>query len=204
MFVSLIAMFDGFDRDVSGFDRDVSGFDRDVCGLIAMFLGAIAYFLDLIAIAVRPARMFLGAIALIVRSKPSVRTESLLPCNSPRTPMDPITLATIALTLLATKATEKVGEKLGEGTLTEAKKLLDKLRHTAPATVQRLEAATDPTVIDAEIVEEVRQAAAQDPTVEAAVQATAKALLNQPGGMTNINLGKAANVGIVLNQTNTF
>jgi hypothetical protein len=118
--------------------------------------------------------------------------------------MDPITLATIALTLLATKATEKVGEKLGEGTLTEAKKLLDKLRHTAPATVQRLEAATDPTVIDAEIVEEVRQAAAQDPTVEAAVQATAKALLNQPGGMTNINLGKAANVGIVLNQTNTF
>jgi hypothetical protein len=118
--------------------------------------------------------------------------------------MDPITLATIALTLLATKATEKVGEKLGEGTLAEAKKLLDKLRRTVPATVQRLEAATDPTVIDAEIVEEVRQAAAQDPTVEAAVQATAKALLNQPGGMTNINLGKAANVGIVLNQTNTF
>jgi hypothetical protein len=69
--------------------------------------------------------------------------------------MEPITLATIALTLIATKATEKVGEKLGEGAIVQGKKLLDVLRRKSPETVLRLEAAADPNVIDAVIIEEV-------------------------------------------------
>lgn len=118
--------------------------------------------------------------------------------------MDPVTLATVALTLVATKATEKMGEKLGEGVLTEARRLLALLQHKSPDTVKQLEAATDPTVIDAEVMEAVKQVAAGHPDVQTAIEATAQAWLQQPGGMTNINFGKAANVGIVLNQTNTF
>jgi hypothetical protein len=122
--------------------------------------------------------------------------------------MDPLTLATIALTLLATKATEKIGEKFGEGVLTEGGKLLKLMQRTSPDTVKRLAAAAaDSTVIDAEIIEDVkadvRRVAEQEPEVKAAVAATAAAM-EQAGGMTNINFGKAANMGIVLNQTNTF
>jgi hypothetical protein len=71
--------------------------------------------------------------------------------------MDPLTLAMVALTVVATKATEKVGEELGVGVVTSARRLLDALRRRSPETVLRLEAASDPTVIDAEIVEEVQR-----------------------------------------------
>jgi hypothetical protein len=117
--------------------------------------------------------------------------------------MDPFTIATVVATLLATKAVEKIGEKLGEGTIVQGGKLLESLQRKSPETVKRL-AAANPEVIDAEIVDEVQRVAASDPEVQAAVAATAAALLQQPGGMTNINFGKAANIGIVLNQTNTF
>jgi hypothetical protein len=118
--------------------------------------------------------------------------------------MDPITLATIVATLIATKAIEKVGEKIGERGIQEGGKLLDVLRRKAPETANRLAAVVDPNTIDAEIVEEVKRVAAADPEVKSAVDATAAALLLQPGGMTNFNFGKAANVGVVLTQYNTF
>jgi hypothetical protein len=117
--------------------------------------------------------------------------------------MDPVTLATIALTLLATKATEKIGEKMGEGALTEGKKLLALLHRTAPETVKRLEATADPTVIDAEIVEEVRQVANQTPEVKAAVEATATAM-QQSNGVLNFGKMNVGNIGSVQTQNNTF
>ena len=62
--------------------------------------------------------------------------------------MDPITLAIIPLTLLATKATETVGEKLGEGVVAAGQMFLAALWKQSPETVKRLEAASDPNVID--------------------------------------------------------
>ncbi|MBD2021151.1 hypothetical protein H6F43_13285 [Leptolyngbya sp. FACHB-36] len=118
--------------------------------------------------------------------------------------MDPVTIATIVLTILATKATEKVGEKIGEGALAEGKKLLGLLQRKSPETVKRLEAATDPNVIDAEVVEEVRRVSVQEPEVKAAVDATAMAVQQQPGGIVNFGKMNIANTGFVQTQNNTF
>jgi hypothetical protein len=105
--------------------------------------------------------------------------------------MDPITVATIALTLIATKATEKVGENLGEGVIAATKNLLGILRQKSPDTVRRLEAGADsPYVIDAEIIEEVQRVAEADPEVQEALNATAQAMQQQFGGV--INQGKLA------------
>lgn len=106
--------------------------------------------------------------------------------------MDPITVATIALTLIATKATEKVGEKLGEGAIASTKILLDVLRRKSPDTVKRLESssADTPDVINAEIIEEVQHLAEADPEVQAALNATFQAMQQQFGGV--INQGKLA------------
>ncbi|MEM8610428.1 MAG: hypothetical protein AAGF93_00305 [Cyanobacteria bacterium P01_H01_bin.105] len=105
--------------------------------------------------------------------------------------MDPITVATIALMLIATKATEKVGEKLGEGAIASTKNLLEILRQKSPDTVKRLESgATTPDVIDCEIIEEVQRVAAAEPEVQEALNATAQAMQQQFG--TVINQGKLA------------
>jgi hypothetical protein len=110
--------------------------------------------------------------------------------------MEPITLVTIALKLIATKATEKFGEKLGEGAIAQGKKLLDVLRRKSPETVLRLEAAVDPNVIDAEIIEEVKRVAAAEPEVQAAVDATVKAV--QADQLTFQHLTKLADkIGVV-------
>jgi hypothetical protein len=117
--------------------------------------------------------------------------------------MDPITLATIAATLITTKAIEKVGEKVGEGGLSLGGRVLRKLRQKAPNAVQQLEGQSDAEAIDAEVIEEIRQAVETDPAIKADMANVAQ-WLQQSGG-SNINFGKAANVGgVVLNQTNTF
>lgn len=112
--------------------------------------------------------------------------------------MDPITVATIALTLIATKATEKVGENLGEGVIAATKNLLEILRQKSPDTVKRLESGTDvPQVIDAEIIEEVKRVAEEDPEVQEALNATAQAMQQQFGSV--INQGKLAEkIGFVI------
>lgn len=103
--------------------------------------------------------------------------------------MDPITIATIALTLIATKATEKVGEKLGEGAITSTQNLLEVLRRKSPDTLKRLESrANAPDIIDAEIIEEVQRVAEAEPEVQAALNATAQAMQQQFGEV--INQGK--------------
>ncbi len=105
--------------------------------------------------------------------------------------MDPITIATIALTLIATKATEKVGEKLGEGAITSTQNLLEVLRRKSPDTLKRLESrANAPDIIDAEIIEEVQRVAEAEPEVQAALNATAQAMQQQFGEV--INQGKLA------------
>jgi hypothetical protein len=122
--------------------------------------------------------------------------------------MDPFTLATIALTLIATKATEKVGEKIGENAIAQGKLLLDVLRRKDPATVLRLESAADPNVIDAEIIEDVKRVAATEPEVQAAVDATAAAV--EADQVTLQHLTKLAekigvvNLAPVANQTNNI
>jgi hypothetical protein len=118
--------------------------------------------------------------------------------------MEPITLVTIALTLIATKATEKVGEKLGEGAIAQGKKLLDVLRRKSPETVLRLEAAADPNVIDAEIIEEVKRVAAAEPEVQAAVDATAQAMQEKFGSVVN-QTQLAEKIGVLIQGgNNTF
>jgi hypothetical protein len=119
--------------------------------------------------------------------------------------MDPITVVTIALTLIATKATEKVGENLGEGVIAATKNLLEILRQKSPDTVKRLESGTDVShVIDAEIIEEVQRVAEEDPEVQEALNATAQAMQQQFGGI--INQGKLAEkIGVVVQGgKNTF
>ena len=115
--------------------------------------------------------------------------------------MDPIT---VVATLIATKAIEKVGEKMGEGGLSLGGQLMQKLRNKAPKAVERLEASADPTVIDPAIIEEIHQVADADPDVKMDIDLTFQAIQQQVGSMTNLNFGKAANMGVVLNQINTF
>lgn len=112
--------------------------------------------------------------------------------------MDPITVATIALTLIATKATEKIGENLGEDVIASTKNLLGILRKKSPDTVKRLESgANAPYVIDAEIIEEVQRVAEAEPEVQEALNATAQAMQHQFGSV--INQGKLAEkIGFVI------
>ena len=111
-----------------------------------------------------------------------------------------MTLAMVALTLVATKATEKVGETAGErlsdGVITAAKRWLVGLRQHAPATVKRLEAASDPSVIDVEILEEVKRVAVQQPDVQAAMEATAAAVAMDQGSFQNLSK-LAEKIGVV-------
>lgn len=123
--------------------------------------------------------------------------------------MEPITLAMVALTVVATKATEKVGETLGEGAIASAKRWLDTLRQHSPETVRRLEAASDPNVIEAEIIEEVKQVAAAQPDVQTAMEETAAAVKADQRSSQNLTkiADKAGNVFMgtvqnpVFNQT---
>jgi hypothetical protein len=125
--------------------------------------------------------------------------------------MEPITWA-LLLTLVATKATEKVGEQIGEGAIASAKQLLAVLRRRSPDTVRRLEAAGESgaaDVIDVEIIEEVMRVAAAEPEVQSAVAATEAAVAAEPASLQALqNLTKLAEKIGVVNlgnvQTQTF
>ncbi|MEM9121388.1 MAG: hypothetical protein AAGD09_26425 [Cyanobacteria bacterium P01_F01_bin.56] len=119
--------------------------------------------------------------------------------------MDPIAAVTFVLTLVATSATERVGESIGEGVIAATKNLLGILRQKSPDAVKRLESGADvPHVIDAEIIKEVQQAAAADPEVREALNTTAQAMQQQFGGV--INQGKLAEkIGVLVQGgNNTF
>lgn len=92
--------------------------------------------------------------------------------------MEPISL-TVLLTIIATKATEKIVDQVGEGVVASAQHLLEVLRRRSPETVKRLELAGkagDGDVIDVEIIEEMMRVAGDEPEVQTAVEATAAAM----------------------------
>ncbi len=102
--------------------------------------------------------------------------------------MEPITWA-VLLTLVATKATEKIGEQVGEGTIAAANHLLEVLRRRSPKTARRLELAGGSgkdDVMDAEIIEEVMRVAATEPDVQTAVEATAAAVAADPASLQTL------------------
>jgi hypothetical protein len=120
--------------------------------------------------------------------------------------MEPITLVMIALTLVATKATEKVGEQLGANVIASTKHLLEVLRRRSPETVLRLSASgasdsVDPIVIDAEIIEEVKRVAAADPEVQAAFEAAEAAIVVEPHVLKLANKIGVVNLKAVQSQT---
>ncbi|MEM6451999.1 MAG: hypothetical protein AAF703_17005 [Cyanobacteria bacterium P01_D01_bin.105] len=127
--------------------------------------------------------------------------------------MDPVTWATLALVLVATKATEKIGEHLGESTISSAERLLNTLRRRSPDTLQRLaiEAGGSPIdveVIDVEAVQEVKQVAEADSEVKAALKATISAIESEPISFQHLTkiaekIG-VVNLGNVDNQTNNI
>ncbi len=119
--------------------------------------------------------------------------------------MEPITtwsIATIA-TIIATKALEKPGEKLGEGVVELGKRLFSLLKQKEPKTAVAIEQA--PVQLEQQQVtalsQQVEQAAMTHPEVKAAAEALAlnpearqmvEALtqIAQSEGSTVINLGK--------------
>ena len=95
--------------------------------------------------------------------------------------MDPITLAVPVLVVIGGKVVEKWGEKIGEKTFEAGEKLLKSIAHRSPETAEKLKQLEPGAVIEAEIVEEIRRIADEEPTVKAEVEAVATAL-QQSGG----------------------
>lgn len=128
--------------------------------------------------------------------------------------MDPITIAVAALTAVATGvtagATGEIGKPLGEGVVNAAKRWLASLGQHSPDTVKRLAAVDDPNVIDVEILEEVKQVAASQSDVQAAMNETVMAAAADSGTFPNLTklADKIATVNLgdvgVQNITNNF
>ena len=122
--------------------------------------------------------------------------------------MEPITLAIAALTAVAGGITAGATGKLGEGLMTSAQQWLAQLRQHSPETVKRLAAVGDPNVIDVEILEEVKQVAAAQPDVRAAMAETVMAAGAESNSFPSLTklADKVANVnfGTITTQNNTF
>ena len=120
--------------------------------------------------------------------------------------MDPITLAVPVLVVIGGKVVEKWGEKIGEKTFEAGEKLLKSIAHRSPETAEKLKQLEPGAVIEAEIVEEIRRIADEEPTVKAEVEAVATAATADR--QTFENLTKLAekigvvNLEKVENQTN--
>ena len=120
--------------------------------------------------------------------------------------MDPITLAVPVLVVIGGKVVEKWGEKIGERTFAAGEKLMQSIAHRSPETAEKLKQLQPGAVIEAEIVEEIRRIADEEPTVKAEVEAIATAATADR--QTFENLTKLAekigvvNLEKVENQTN--
>ena len=120
--------------------------------------------------------------------------------------MDPITLAVPVLVVIGGKVVEKWGEKIGERTFAAGEKLMQSIAHRSPETAEKLKKLEPGAVIEAEIVEEIRRIADEEPTVKAEVEAVATAATADR--QTFENLTKLAekigvvNLEKVENQTN--
>lgn len=95
--------------------------------------------------------------------------------------MDPVTLSAAAIaTLVITKASEKVGEGLGEAVMATAGKLLALLRRKRPEAVKALEGSEATPLDYGEAVLELEAAVKNDPEVAEAVQAVEAAVKGDP------------------------
>lgn len=121
--------------------------------------------------------------------------------------MDPITLAVPVLVVIGGKVVEKWGEKIGEKTFEAGEKLFKSIAEKSPETAQKLKQLQPGDVIDAEIIEEVKQVAAADETIAVQVEETAAALKQEFGDVVNFGKIAVQNVvqsGATLHQTNTI
>lgn len=122
--------------------------------------------------------------------------------------MEPITLAIAALTAVAGGITAGATGKMGEGLVTAAQQWLTQLRQHSPNTVKRLAAVGDPNIIEVEILEEVKQVAASQPDVQAAMNETVMAAAADSGAFPNLMklADKIANVnfGTITTQNINF
>ena len=95
--------------------------------------------------------------------------------------MDPVTLSAAAIaTLVITKASEKVGEGLGEAVMATAGKLLTLLKRKRPDAVKALESGEVKPLDYGEAVLELEAAVKDDPEVAEAVQAVEAAVKDDP------------------------
>ena len=124
--------------------------------------------------------------------------------------MDPLTIAVAAATVVLTKMLEKTGETMGDKALDAGGNLLNLLRRKSPDTVAKLEQAAEqktlPDVIDAEIIEEVKQLANQDAEVKASVETVAD-VADSAGVVNKAKLAEkigVLNQGYIAKQENTI
>jgi len=131
---------------------------------------------------------------------------------------DPVSLSAGAIAVLvATKALEKTGEKLGDSTWKLVSQFLTSLRRKDPTTATAIEKVSQqPSLAEqqpenfgtAVLIQRVEDIARNDSEIQEAAQAIANTLQNHPGAV--VNLAKVAekigvlNQGLILNQQNTI
>lgn len=124
--------------------------------------------------------------------------------------MEPITWAVAfkVLTLVANGITAGATGEMGKGLVSAAQKWLAQLQQHSPNTVKRLAAVSDPNVIEVEILEEVKQVAASQPDVRAAMNETVMAAAADSGTFPNLTklADRIANVnfGTITTQNINF
>lgn len=104
-------------------------------------------------------------------------------------------------------ATAKIGEPFGEGVIVAARKVVERLQlNHQQATVKRLAESSE--VIEAEIVEAVKQAAETYPDVRVALDEMGSAIAAEQSAYPNLtkvaDKNAVANLGAVTNQTNNI
>jgi len=120
--------------------------------------------------------------------------------------VEPVSAAVIA-TLIATKAFEKTGDKLGEGVWALVSKFLSTLKRKDPATAAAIEqVAQNPALAEqqaqtygtAALIAKVKEAAQTDVEVQQTAAAIQTAAQAQPGAI--VNLTKLADKIVSVNQ----
>ena len=95
--------------------------------------------------------------------------------------MEPLTTAAVAIgSVVATKALEKTGEKVGEAIFEKTSKFLSSLKKQSPDTVTAIEKAPEQPLDYGQAVLEVEAAAKANPQVERAMQELAAAAKAEP------------------------
>ena len=95
--------------------------------------------------------------------------------------MEPLTASAIAIgTVIATKALEKTGAKVGEALWEKTDKFLIKLKQQSPQTVTAIEKAPEQPLNYGKAVVEVESAAQTNPDVNQAMQELAAAAKAEP------------------------